>query len=83
MTEKSQNSFEDCVVRVPLLIKPPVWEKTDPGISDAMTELVDFYATVMDYADIKPQRTQFGISLPVQSWHHLYQDLFFPIQVVL
>lgn len=37
--------------------------KTDPGISDAMTELVDFYATVMDYADIKPQRTQFGISL--------------------
>ena len=63
VTEKSQNSFEDCVVRVPLLIKPPVWEKTDPGISDAMTELVDFYATVMDYADIKPQRTQFGISL--------------------
>ena len=30
--------------------------KTDPGISDAMTELVDFYATVMDYADIKPQK---------------------------
>ena len=43
VTEKSQNSFEDCVVRVPLLIKPPVWEKTDPGISDAMTELVDFF----------------------------------------
>lgn len=63
VTEKSQNSFEDCVVRVPFLIKPPVWESKDPGICDAMTELVDFYATVTDYANIKPQRTQFGKSL--------------------
>lgn len=63
VTEKSQNGMEDCVVRVPLVIKPPVWEAADAGISDAMTELVDFYATVMDYAQVTPQRTQFGKSL--------------------
>ena len=63
VTEKAQSSFEDCLTRVPLLIKPPIWEKADPGITDAMTELVDFYATVMDYAGVTPQRTHFGKSL--------------------
>ena len=44
VAEKAQNSFENCLVKVPLLIKPPKWEKADPGVSESLTELVDFYA---------------------------------------
>lgn len=63
LTEKAQSSFEDCLTRVPLLIKPQKGSPVDPGISDSMTELVDFYATVMDYADVPVYRTHFGTSL--------------------
>lgn len=63
LPEKSQNTFEDCLVRVPLLIKPPKGEKVDPGISDSLVELVDFYRTVMDYVGVEPDHDQFGISL--------------------
>lgn len=63
LVEKAQSCFEDCLTRVPLLIKPPKEEDVDAGITDALTELVDFYATAMDYADVNPKRTQFGRSL--------------------
>ncbi|HHV10682.1 MAG TPA: sulfatase-like hydrolase/transferase [Clostridiales bacterium] len=63
LVEKAQNSFEECLTKVPLLIKPPKNEKTDPGITSSLAELVDFYATVMDYAGIKPSHTHFGKSL--------------------
>lgn len=63
LVEKSQNTMEDCLCRVPLLIKPPKGEGVDPGLTDAMTELVDFYATVMDYAKVTPERTHYGRSL--------------------
>lgn len=65
LAEKAQSSFEDCLVRVPLLIKPPkgVGKVVDPGITDALAELVDFYATAMDYSGIVPKRTHFGRSL--------------------
>lgn len=61
--EKSQNTFEDCLTRVPLLIKPPKGEKVDPGITDSFAELVDFYATAMDYAGVTPDHDHFGKSL--------------------
>lgn len=63
ISEKAQNTFEDCLTNVPLLIKPPKSEKVDPGITDSMAELVDFYATAMDYAQVSPNHTQFGRSL--------------------
>ena len=63
LVEKAQSDFPDCLIKVPLLIKPPKWEKIKTGISDAMTELVDFYATVLDYADIAASHTHFGRSL--------------------
>lgn len=63
LTEKAQNSFEDCLTRVPLMIKPPVGEPADPGVTDALAELVDFYGTAVDYAGITPGRTHFGRSL--------------------
>ncbi len=63
LPEKAQNCFEDCLTKVPFLVKPPKGEAVDPGVSDALVELVDFYATVMDYAGVKPDHTQFGRSL--------------------
>ena len=63
ISEKSQNTFEDCLTNVPLLIKPPSWEKVDPGISKSMVELVDFYGTAIDYANISSTHTHFGKSL--------------------
>lgn len=63
LPEKAQNSFEDVLTRVPLLVKPPKSEKADPGNTKALAELVDFYATVMDYAGVEPGHDQFGVSL--------------------
>ena len=63
LPEKAQNSFEDILTKVPLLIKPPKGETVDAGITPALTELVDFYATVMDYAGVEPGHDQFGRSL--------------------
>ena len=61
--EKAQNCFEDDLTRVPLLIKPPKGSPVDPGISDSLVELVDFYATVMDYAGVAPTHSHYGKSL--------------------
>ncbi|MCR5448687.1 MAG: sulfatase-like hydrolase/transferase [Solobacterium sp.] len=63
LPEKSQNTFEHCLTRVPFLVKPPKGEQVDPGICNGLTELVDFYATVMDYAGVTPDHTQFGRSV--------------------
>jgi len=63
LVEKNQNTFEDCLTRVPFIIKPPSWVKTKPRISDALVELIDFPATVEALAGIKPQHTHFGRSL--------------------
>lgn len=63
LPEKAQNSFEDVLTRVPLLIKPPKGETVSPGITASLAELVDFYATVMDYAGVTPAHDHFGVSL--------------------
>ncbi len=60
ITEKAQNSFEDCLTNVPFLIKPPKGFDPDTGISDSLVELVDFYATAMDFAGVQPTHTQYG-----------------------
>lgn len=61
--EKAQNVLRDCLTNVPLLIKPHKGVELDPGISDSLVELVDFYATAMDLAGVTPDHTQFGRSL--------------------
>lgn len=63
LPEKAQNCFEDCLTRVPPLIKPPKNIPLDPGISNSMVELVDFYATAMDLAGVQLIHTHFGHSL--------------------
>jgi arylsulfatase A-like enzyme len=63
MAEKAQSSFEDCLTKVPFLVKPPKNIPVDAGVSDSMVELVDFYATVMDFAEVVPSHEHFGRSL--------------------
>ncbi|MCS7461621.1 sulfatase-like hydrolase/transferase [Paenibacillus doosanensis] len=63
LVEKNQNTFEDCLTRVPFIVKPPASEKVKPGVSDALVELIDMTATVHHYAGITPDYTLFGKSL--------------------
>ena len=79
LVEKAQNSFEDCLTRVPFLIKPPSGVPVDPGVSSALTELVDFYATAMDLAGVTPSHTHFGKSLRfiLKDREHHHRDYVF------
>lgn len=63
IVEKNQNTFEDCLTRVPFAVKPPSSTPTQPGIRDALVELVDFPATVYDLLEISPDYDYFGKSL--------------------
>ena len=63
IVEKTQNTFEDCLSRVPFLVKPPSDRQVKPRVSNALVELVDFSATVYDLAGIDPGYDHFGQSL--------------------
>ncbi len=63
LVEKTQNTFEDCLTRVPLIIKPPSEIPVQPGIRDALVELIDFTSTAYEYAGIAPDYDHFGRSL--------------------
>lgn len=63
LSEKNQNTFCDLLVRVPFLVKPPKGIAVEPGINKNLVELVDFYATAMDFAGVQPGHTHFGRSL--------------------
>ena len=63
IVEKTQNTFEDALVRVPFVVKPPKDVPVAPRVSEALVELVDFPATVYDLAGIDPGYWHFGRSL--------------------
>ena len=63
LVEKTQNTFEDCLTRVPFLVKPPAWHPVKPRVSEALVELVDFPATVEAMCGLAPGHTHFGRSL--------------------
>jgi arylsulfatase A-like enzyme len=63
LVEKTQNTFEDCLSRVPFVIKPPSWVPVQPRVSEAMVELIDFSATVEAMTGITPGHDHFGRSL--------------------
>jgi len=63
LVEKTQNTFEDCLTRVPLVVKPPASWPVRPRVSEALVELVDVPATIYDLAGIEPRYTHFGRSL--------------------
>ncbi|MDZ4199401.1 MAG: sulfatase-like hydrolase/transferase, partial [Kiritimatiellia bacterium] len=62
LVEKTQNTFEDGLTRVPLIFKPPA-DRVARGIRDPLVELVDLPATVYELAGIRPGYTHFGKSL--------------------
>ena len=63
LVEKTQNTFEDCLTRVPFIIKPPKDVPVSPRVTDALAELVDFPATVFALTGLDPGYTHFGKSL--------------------
>ena len=63
LVEKTQNTFQDVLCRVPFLVKPPAGVPTVPGVRDQLVELVDFPATVYDFAGIDCGYWHFGRSL--------------------
>lgn len=63
IVEKTENTFEDYVSRVPLLVKPPGGTPVRPGVRDALVELVDVSATVEAITGVEPRHTHFGRSL--------------------
>lgn len=75
LPEKAQNVFSHNLTNVPFLIKPPKSESVDAGVCDSLVELVDLYATAMDYAGVAPDHDQFGISL-----RHILKDRSLPFR---
>ena len=54
MVEKAQNTFEDCLTRAPLTIKPPEGIPVVSGVRDSLVELIDVGATVYALSGIVP-----------------------------
>jgi len=73
LVEKTQNTFEDVLTRVPLVVKPPAGMAgvgtggTEVGgvygVSHALVELVDLPATIFEMTGIDPGYWHFGRSL--------------------
>ncbi|MFP4552019.1 MAG: sulfatase/phosphatase domain-containing protein [Spirochaetales bacterium] len=63
LVEKTQNTFEDVLVRVPFVAKLPAGVVRVHGTSEAMVEVLDLPATVFELAGIEPDHWHFGRSL--------------------
>lgn len=63
LVEKTQNTFEDCLTRVPFIVKPPKSVPVKPRLCDALVELVDFPATIYELTGVKPDYSHFSRSL--------------------
>ncbi|MBY8986251.1 MAG: sulfatase-like hydrolase/transferase [Candidatus Lokiarchaeota archaeon] len=63
LVEKTQNTFEDCLTRIPFIIKPPSYINVNPRVCDALVELVDFSETVYALTSLNPNYSRFGKSL--------------------
>jgi len=59
----SQNTFEDSIAHVPLIIKPPSSYERKAEINDQLVELIDVCATIEELTEIEPNHRHFGKSL--------------------
>jgi arylsulfatase A-like enzyme len=64
LVEKTQNTFEDCLSRVPLVVKPPTGAALQPGVQDALVALVDFPAAIYELTGVDPGYDHVVPSLP-------------------
>lgn len=78
IVEKTQNTFENPVNNVPLIIKPYKGINVKPRVTNALGELVDLCATIADMAGFELDYTQFGKSItPVLEGAEEYKDAVF------
>ena len=63
LVEKTQNTFQDALVRVPFVVKPPADRPVQPGVRDSLVELLDLVATVEELAGLPQEYTHFSKSL--------------------
>jgi arylsulfatase A-like enzyme len=63
IVEKTQNTFQDNLARVPLLIKPPKNRSVAPRVCGALTELIDVTETIYEWTGVDPDYDRFGRSL--------------------
>lgn len=59
----SQNTFEDSISHVPLIIKPPSTFERKAATNDQLVELIDVCATIEEITGIEPNHRHFGKSL--------------------
>jgi arylsulfatase A-like enzyme len=63
LPEKTHNTLQDCLLRVPLIIKPPADVPVKQGNRQHLTELLDITATLYDLLDLDPGYAHQGASL--------------------
>ncbi len=63
LPEKTHASLQDCLLRVPFIIKPPASFHAREGIRNHLTELVDMTATIYDMLGLEPGYDHQGHSL--------------------
>jgi arylsulfatase A-like enzyme len=62
LPEKTHSTLQDCLLRVPFIVKPPKGMPVNPGVRKQLVELTDFVATVEDILHMKPSHPHFGKS---------------------
>jgi arylsulfatase A-like enzyme len=78
LVEKTQNTFEDCLTHVPLIIKPAKGTEISPGIRDALVENTDFVSTMEELLGMPKSCDNFSRSLvPLLAWHGAHRDAVF------
>lgn len=63
LPEKTHSTLQDCLLHVPLIIKPPADVNTKAGNREHLTELLDVTATLYDMLGIDPGYDHQGVSL--------------------
>jgi arylsulfatase A-like enzyme len=59
----NQNTFEDSLTNVPLVIKPPKGTPAKPGVRGQLVELLDIVATVEEFTGLSVSQDHFSRSL--------------------
>lgn len=63
LPEKAHSTCQDCLLRIPLIIKPPAGLPAKSGNRQHLAELVDITATLYDCLEVDPGYTHQGVSL--------------------
>jgi len=62
LTEKWPTGFQDCLIKIPLIVKIPGINNNNKPIHN-LVEAIDLFPTILEIANIIPEYTHFGKSL--------------------